>query len=409
MTFPCRPRAGSCGVWLPGSLMSRGFQRGSRGGASPGVFASACRARFARGAAPARPVADGGWRPSSHSVSGIGPSGSVSGWPAVNASPLPCAAMSGGSACCIAGWSAPPPGSSIGVGVEVFCGGPCIFFAPTVGSPRCGGVGSAGGSASLFVGCAPSRAWPSDTGGGSGRLPGPAGCGAPARGWVRAGSGPGPGPGAGRPGDDGSAGLAVGPVGGAWCRWGAGPACVVGGRSSVLDVAGAWGSRSSVGSWAGGRTVWEGQAVEVSVGVAACACVRGSSGGAYLGPLSAGKVCHGAGRAPGGPVLLLPGWLPALDRVRNPWVVFEVAGFLWGSGSAPCAGMWGPGVVWAGCPPTPYSPGWVRLRSQQVTPGVPGSLWLCGVAVVIVVLPVWTHALVRGSVACRPSMVPERP
>ena len=47
---------------------------GSRGGASPGVFALACRAGLARGTAPARPVADGRWRPSSHLVSGIGPS-----------------------------------------------------------------------------------------------------------------------------------------------------------------------------------------------------------------------------------------------------------------------------------------------------------------------------------------------
>ena len=40
-------------------------------------------------------------------MSGIGSSGSVPGWPAVDASPLPCAAMPGGSACCIAGWSTP--------------------------------------------------------------------------------------------------------------------------------------------------------------------------------------------------------------------------------------------------------------------------------------------------------------
>ena len=210
----------------------------SRGGAPyPGVLASARRARFARGAAPARPVADGGGRLSSHSVSGIGPSRSVSGWSAVNALPPPCAAMSGGSALCIAGGSAPPPGSPIGVGVAVRCWAPRISSAPTVGSPRCGWVGSAGGSASSFVGCVAPRAWPSATGGGSGRLPGPAGCGAPDGALVRAGSGPGSGPGAGPPGDDGAAGRAAGPVGGAWCRWGAGPSCVVAGRSSVPDVA----------------------------------------------------------------------------------------------------------------------------------------------------------------------------
>ena len=81
-----------------------GGYAGSRGGASPGVFALACRARFARGTASARPVAHGRWRPSSHSVSGIGPSGSVSGWPAVNASPLPCAVIPvGGHAVLLAG------------------------------------------------------------------------------------------------------------------------------------------------------------------------------------------------------------------------------------------------------------------------------------------------------------------
>ena len=220
---------------------------GSCAGAPPGVLASVRSARFARWAAPARSVAVGRWRPSSQSVSGGGPSGSVSGWSAVSASRPPCAAMSHGSALCIARQSAPPPGSPIGVGVGVGCGGPRISSAPTVDSPRCGWVGSAGGSASSFVGCVAPRALPSATGGGSGRLFGPAGCGAPAGAAVRAGSGPGPGPGAGRPGDDGSAGRAVGQVGGAWCRWGAGPCFVVAGRSSAPDVAGAWVIRRSVG------------------------------------------------------------------------------------------------------------------------------------------------------------------
>ena len=58
-----------------------------------------------------------------------------------------------------------------------------------------------------------------------------------------------------------------------------------------------------------------------------------------LGLLSAGQVCHGTGGALGGPVVLPPGWLPAGDRVRTRRVVFGVAGFLWGSGSAPCAGV----------------------------------------------------------------------
>ena len=227
------------GVWAVACRVSdpARVSAGSRGGAPPGVLASARSARFARGAAPARSVADGGRRPSSHSVSGVGPSGSASGWSAVNASPPACAAMSGGSALCVAGRSAPPPGSPFGVGVGVRCGGPRISSAPTVGSPRCGWVGSAGGWASSFVGCVAPRAWPSATGGGSGRLSGPAGCGAPTGASVRAGSEPGPGPGAGRPGDDGSAGRAVGPVGGAGCRWGTSPSCVVAGRSYAPDVA----------------------------------------------------------------------------------------------------------------------------------------------------------------------------
>ena len=104
---------------------------------------------------------------------------------------------------------------------------------------------------------------------------------------VRAGSGLGSGLGAGRPGDDGSAGHTAGPAGGAWCRWDAGSACAVADRSpgaAVLDVAGAWGLGLWVGLWAWGRTVSEGLVVVVSVGVAALACVGGSSGGAYAGP-----------------------------------------------------------------------------------------------------------------------------
>ena len=76
-------------------------------------------------------------------------------------------------------------------------------------------------------------------------------------------------------------------LGGAWCRWEAGQACVVAGRSLgavVLVVAGAWGSRSSVGLWAWGRTVSEGRVVAVSVGVAACASVGESPGDVYASP-----------------------------------------------------------------------------------------------------------------------------
>ena len=220
---------------------------GSHCGAPPGVLACARSARFARGAAPARSVAEGRWRPSSHSVSGVGPSGSAAGWPAANAWSPPCAVSFGGSALCIDGRSTPPPGSPTCVGAGVRCWGPCISSAPTVGSPRCGWVGGAVGPASSFVGCGAPRAWPSSTGGGSGRLPRPVGCGAPAGAAVRAGSGPGPGPRAGRPGDDGSAGRAGGPFVGAWCRWGTGPSCVMAGMSSVPDVAGAWGVRPPVG------------------------------------------------------------------------------------------------------------------------------------------------------------------
>ena len=89
-------------------------------------------------------------------------------------------------------------------------------------------------------------------------------------------------------------------------------------------------------------------------------------------------------------------------------VVFGVVGLLWGSGSAPCADVRCQEVVRAGCPPPPYSWGWARLRSRQVTPGVSGSLWPRGVVVGVVVPPVWTQALVGGSVVCWPSMGPER-
>ena len=220
-------------------------------------------------------------------MSGIGSSGSVPGWPAVDALPLPCAAMPPGSACCIAGWSDPRLGVHAGGGVAVRCGGPPVSSASTVGSPRCGWVGGASGVAAVLAGRAAPRAWASDTGGGPGRLPGPADREASARMVVCAGSGPGSGSGAERPGDDGSAGRTAGPAGRAWCCWDAGSACAVAGRSpgaAVLDVAGAWGFRPSVGLWAPGCTVSEGRVLVVSVRAAARVCVGGSSGGAYAGP-----------------------------------------------------------------------------------------------------------------------------
>ena len=121
-----------------------------------------------------------------------------------------------------------------------------------------------------------------------------------------------------------------------------------------------------------------------------------------LGPLPAGQVCHGVGGVPGGPVLLPLCWLPVADRAQARRVVLGVAGFLWGSGTVLCAGERCRGVARAGCPPPPYSWGWVWFRSRQVMPGVPCPLWSCGVVLVVVAPPVWTHALVGGSVACRP-------
>ena len=172
----------------------------------------------------------------------------------VDASPLLFPAMPGGLACCTVGWSTPPlgfplwGGPAAGGGISVRCGGPPICsVASLVGSSHCGWAGGAGCGAASPVGCVASRAWPSDTGGGPGWLPGPADRGLSAGTVVCAGSrsGPEPGLGAGRLGDDGYVGRTASPAGGAWCRWDAGSACAGACTWSpgavALGVTGAWG------------------------------------------------------------------------------------------------------------------------------------------------------------------------
>ena len=196
-----------------------------------------------------------------------------------------------------------------------------------MGSSRCGWAGGAGGVAALLIGPAASQAWPSDTGKGPGRLPGPADRGASAGTVVCAGSGLGSALGAGRPGDDGSVGRTAGPAGGAWCRWDAGSACAAACRWSpgavVLGVAGAWGLGLSVGLWAWGCTVPEGRVLVASVGVAACDCVGGPSGGAYAGP-SVGRSGEpwrgrGSGWACIAAARLAAGWRPCVDAPGGVW------------------------------------------------------------------------------------------
>ena len=243
---------------------------------------------------------------------------------------------------------------------------------------------------------------------------GPSDRGASAGTVVCAGYRPGSGLGSGRPGDDGSAGRAACPAGGAGAAgtpvrlvpWPAGPPGPLCWTSPELgDLRPRWGCGR------GGARCRRAGCWWCRPGQRHVPATGGLGAARMLGPLSAGQVCHGVGGAPGGPVSLLPGWLPAGDGVWTRRVVFGVAGlgFLWGPGPGPCAVVRRQGVARVGCPAPPYAWGWAPLRSRQVTPGAPGSLWPRGVVVGVVELLVWTHALVRGSVARRPLMVPERP
>ena len=185
------------------------------------------------------------------------------------------------------------------------------------------------------------------------------------------------------------------------CRFGLCGACGWSPGADALGVAGAWGLGLSVGLWAWGRVVPKGRVLVVSGGVAVHVCVGGPSGGACAGPSVGRFGLPWRGRGSGGPVLPLPGGLPAGGRVWTRRVVFGVfePGCLWGPGLGPFAGVRCQGVVRVGCPLPPYSWGWAQLGSRQVTPDVLGSLWLCGVVAGVVVPPVWMHVLV-GSRWC---------
>ena len=249
-TSPCRPRAGACLVWFPGPLTAQGFQ---------GVHVAArllarLRRRDASGSPRVRRPRDLRVVPHGLMVGGARPHarrpalviqvphrvGQRSMPRRFRLPPCPV-----GRHCCIAGWSIPPLGFPAGGGVSVRCGGPPISSVGfTVGFSRCGWAGGAGSVAASLIGRAASRAWPSDTGGGPGRLPGPADRRATAGTVVRAGSGLGSGFEAGRRGDDGSVGRTAGPAGGAQCRLDAGSARSGAWRWSpwagVLGVTGAW-------------------------------------------------------------------------------------------------------------------------------------------------------------------------
>ena len=256
-------------------------------------------------------------------------------------------------------WSVPRPGSPIGAGVGVRCGGLCSPSASTAGASRCGWVGGVGSSAPSSAGGGAPQAWPPATGGGSGRPPGSAGCGASAGAAVRGGSGPGPGPGSGRPGGDISAGRAGGLVGGALCCWGTDPPCVVAGRSSVPDVAEARGVRPPVGPWVWGCPASEGRAVVASVGVAVCVRVGRLSVGVYVGSAAGRSGAPWCGRGSGS-ACVVAAWLAA--------------------GRGPCAGATG-GVRGCGLPvglgagtlcgcAVPWGcPGWVPTAPVFVGPG----------------------------------------
>ena len=210
-------------------------------------------------------------------------------------------------------------------------------------------------------------------------------------------------------------GRTAGPAGGAWCRWDAGSACAGACRWSLraaaLGVAGAWGLGLSVGLLAWGRTVPEGRVLVASVGVAVRVCVGGPLGGAYAGPsidrsgvpwrgLGSWWACVAAAR-------LLAGWRPCVNAPCGGWGCG--AGIPVGRGAGPMCGCAVPGGCSGEVPIPTYLGGLARLRSQQVTPGAPGSLWPRGVVAGVVVLPVPTHALFEGSVARLPSILPERP
>ena len=321
-------------------------------------------------------MAEGRWGLSAHPVSGAGPSGSASGWPAANASSPPCAVSFGRSAVCTDGRSAPLPGSPIGAGVGVRCGGPCSSSAPTVGSSRCGWVGGVGGSASSSVGGGAPRAWPPATGGRSGRLPGSAGCGASAGAAVLAGSGLGPGPGAGRPGDDGSAGRAGGPAGGAWCRWGTGPSCVVAGRSSLPDVAEAFGVRPLVWPWVWGCPASEGRAAVASVGVAVCVCVGGLSVGVYAGSAAGRSGVPWRGRG-SGLACVAAAWLAAGRRMC---AGATGGGLPVGLGAGSLCGCAVPGGCSGWVPTAPVFVGLGRAplpAGDARCPRLPVAVWCC--------------------------------
>ena len=316
-------------------------------------------------------------------------------------------------------WGGPRAGrSAAGGGASVRYGGPSISSkASTVGSSLCGSAGGAGGMAASPAGCAASRVWLSGTGVGPGWPPGSADRGVSAGTVARVASrsGSGPGFGAGRLWDGVFVGPTAGPAGGLWARWDAGSACA--GASGwppgadALGVAGAWGLGLSLGLWAWGRTVPRGRALVVSVGVAVRVCVGGPSVGECVG-LFVGRIgvpwCErGSDWACVAAAWRAAGWRP---RVARP-VVFGVVEphRLWGLGLGPCAGVRCQGVARVGCLLSPYSWSWARLVSRQMTPGAPGLSWLRAVVPGVVVPPVWMHVLVRGSLACRPPMVPERP